>query len=338
MVQNTRSDFLLQTNDTQVPAVAIFVDGWAFHASTQHNRMAIDAEQRATLRASGYVVLAVTAADLTEPVAPSWFSEATVGALIARPSLMTSPAAYQRLALAPVNWLVEWITAPIPDEARVTSRAVPMFLLAGVTPLSVATDRALDGVATDFLTGTSAPVGDRTVMAWRDGPLAAAIEMVADTVRIALVLDDRADSLTGDHADGWRRWLQLSNALALRDWPTTITTTTLVGAGAGVGAAPAAETDVPAAWQQVVHDARMGAEREVVRALAATPGVAVPILGFEGPDGIPVDIAWPQSRLAITIDDMPEADREDLVAAGWTVLEPTGTVVEHVIDALKAGN
>ena len=38
---------------------------------------------------------------------------------------------------------------------------------------------------------------------------------------------------------------------------------------------------------------------------------------------------------------MPETDRDDLRAAGWTVLEPTDdpidTVIEQVLDALKAG-
>ena len=63
----------------------------------------------------------------------------------------------------------------------------------------------------------------------------------------------------------------------------------------------------------------------LIRALAAAPGVVVPVLGFEGPEGIPVDIAWPRSRLAIAVDGMPEADRDDLRAAGWTVLDPADT-------------
>jgi len=338
MVQNSRPDFVLQTNDTQVPPLAIFVDGRAFHASAQHNRMANDAEQRATLRASGHVVLAVTAADLTDPAPPWWFNEATVRALIARPSLMTSPAAYQRLQRSPVDWLVEWITAPAPEETRVTARAVPMFLLGSATPLTVAGDCALETVASDALTGAATPTGARPVAVWRDGPVAAAIELVAGLVRVAVVLDDRPASLSGTHADGWRSWLRLSNALALRDWPTVITTTTLVGAGVDVAPTPTADGDLPQAWTQVVRDARMGVERETVRALAAAPGVAVPVLGFEGPEGIPVDIAWPQARLAIAVDGMPEADRDDLQAAGWTVLEPTDTVIDQVLDALKARN
>ena len=116
-----------------------------------------------------------------------------------------------------------------------------------------------------------------------------------------------------------------------------ITTTTLVGSGVEVTAIPSTDGDLPAAWMQLVLDARQGVERDTVRALASAPGVAVPVLGFEGPEGIPVDIAWPQARLAIAVDGMPAADRDDLRAAGWTVLEPTDTVIEQVLDALKAG-
>ncbi|HEY7813536.1 MAG TPA: helicase-related protein, partial [Nakamurella sp.] len=337
MVRSTRPDFVLQTNDTQVPILAIFVDGRAFHPSTQHNRLASDAEQRESLRASGHVVLAVTAADLTDPPPPSWFSEDTVRQLIAQPSFMTSPAAYQRLQLGPVDWLLAWITTPTPDEARVTGRAVPLFLLGGAGPLSVGADCALETVATDVLTGATTPAGSRPVVLWRDGPVAAAIELVDGLVRVAVVLDDRLDSLTGTHADGWRSWLRLSNALALRDWPTVITTTTLVGAGVDVAPTPTADGDLPPAWTQIVREARIGVERDVLRALAAAPGVVVPVLGFEGPEGIPVDIAWPRSRLAIAVDGMPEADRDDLRAAGWTVLDPADTVIEQVLDVLKAG-
>jgi hypothetical protein len=167
--------------------------------------------------------------------------------------------------------------------------------------------------------------------------VAAAIELVDGLVRVAVVLDDRPESFTGAHADGWRSWLRLSNALALRDWPTVITTTTLVGAGVDVAPTPTADGDLPPAWTRIVREARIGVERDVLRALAAAPGVVVPVLGFEGPEGIPVDIAWPRSRLAIAVDGMPEADRDDLRAAGWTVLDPADTVIEQVLDVLKAG-
>jgi hypothetical protein len=218
---------------------------------------------------------------------------------------------------------------------------VPLFLLRDATPMTVAANCALETVASDVLCGFRTASGTRPVGLWRDGAVAAAIELVAGTVRVAVVLDDRSEALSGTHPDGWRSWLRLSNAMALRDWPTVITTTTLVTARVEVAPVPAVDGDVPPAWMQLVQDARKGAERDTVLALASAPGVAVPVLGFEGPEGIPVDIAWPHALLAIAVDGMPDADRDDLRAAGWTVLEPIenriDSVIEQVLDALKAG-
>jgi len=337
-VDGTRPDFLLETNDTQVPAVAIFVDGRAFHASAQHNRLADDAEKRAVLRASGRIVLAVTAADLTDPSAPPWFNDAAVSAAMTQPQLMTTPAAYQRLACGPVQWLLEWITAPTPDETRITARAVPLFLLAGSTSHAVAVELSLDRIALDVLTGATSQTGARNVMVWRDGPAAAAVEMVDGSVRVAVVLDDRAESLGENHAVAWHSWLRLSNALAMRDWPTVITTVTRISYSVEVAPSMDSNADVPAPWLPIYRSARAGVERELVVALAVLPGMTVPELGVEGPDGIPIDIAWRAERLAITVADMPEADRADLAAAGWTVLDSVDdSVIERVVAALSGG-
>jgi len=339
IIENSKPDFLLETNDTQVPAVAIFVDGRTYHATPQHNRMAEDAGKREVLRGTGRLVLSVSAADLNDPGAPSWFGQAMVGSLIAQQQLMTAPAAYQRLRLGPVDWLLEWVLAPAPDETRVTARAVPLFLMNGATRLLVAEDLTLEGIATDVLTGSATPSGVRPVAVWRDGPLVAAFEMVGNTVRVAVVLDDRADSIDGAHGDGWRSWLRLSNALALRDWPTVVTTVSRVASGADVEPDTGVDLDLPLAWRPLYQAAREGIERELVFALAVLPNVAVPVLGFEGPDGIPIDIAWPGRRLAIALEGMPDVDRSDLRAAGWTVLDPlVDAVLEHVSAAMNAAS
>ena len=52
-VEDSRPDFLLETNDMNVPAVAIFTDGRAFHATAALNRLADDASKRANLRDAG---------------------------------------------------------------------------------------------------------------------------------------------------------------------------------------------------------------------------------------------------------------------------------------------
>lgn len=76
-----------------------------------------------------------------------------------------------------------------------------------------------------------------------------------------------------------------------------------------------------------------------MRALSVLPNVAIPVLGFEGPDGIPIDIAWPGQQLAIAVEGMPDVDRNDLRAAGWTILDPlVDAVLEQVSAAMSAAS
>ena len=51
-----RPDFVLRSSQGGLPAVAIFTDGWLYHASPAHNRIADDARKRQDLRDSGVIV------------------------------------------------------------------------------------------------------------------------------------------------------------------------------------------------------------------------------------------------------------------------------------------
>jgi hypothetical protein len=55
----------------------------------------------------------------------------------------------------------------------------------------------------------------------------------------------------------------------------------------------------------------------------AAQGVSEPTAGEEiGSEGIMVDLAWPESRIAVIF--APEPDHEDLLAEdGWTLVPPT---------------
>ena len=141
----------------------------------------------------------------------------------------------------------------------------------------------------------------RQVHVWRDGALGIGIEQRHGAVHVAVVLDDRAESLTSDHAVAWRRWLGIANALQLRDWPTVVTTVTRVLAE--VAAPVSAVTrrsdtapSLPAEWVDVHEQATSVEERELFTELAHHGGIPVPTLGFEGPDGIPLDISWPDGE------------------------------------------
>lgn len=59
-------DFVLKCTDPEVPDIAIFTDGYAFHATASRNRVADDAVKRARIRAElGWPVLSATSADVT---------------------------------------------------------------------------------------------------------------------------------------------------------------------------------------------------------------------------------------------------------------------------------
>ena len=109
------------------------------------------------------------------------------------------------------------------------------------------------------------------------GALAVVAEPGRNGVGTALVLDDR-DSV---HATAWRLWLQLSNALALRDWPTVITTTSRMGAPtvplpAGTeGLLKGMDTT----WVSAYESAAPGTERAIIRALARDGRLEVPVSG-----------------------------------------------------------
>jgi ATP-dependent helicase YprA (DUF1998 family) len=330
-VGDSRPDFLLETNDMNVPGVAIFTDGRAYHATAAANRLADDARKRANLRDAGLVVLGVTINDVAanedgSSNAPSWYNPDLAGQLMNVPPFQAPPEAYRSLGRGPVDWLVEWVSSPNPGAVRNVARAVPMFLSGGAQPVQVPETASLEEVARAVLLDERLPTGPRRVQLHRAGVLAVVVEMVGGIVQVAAVLDDRDVAFDDAHGDAWRAWLRLSNALALRDWPTVLTTASLVerstrepaeaGRGRPVGA-----------WADVYDAASPGMERELVAALAAYDDLALPVIGAEGPDGIPLDMSWPRFQVVVAFSHMPPQDRADLAAAGWQVVDPAADLV-----------
>ncbi|MDQ2587311.1 DEAD/DEAH box helicase [Saccharothrix yanglingensis] len=339
-VADSRPDFLLQTTDMNVPDVAIFTDGRAYHASPACNRLADDAAKRANLRDAGLIVLAVTIHDLaTDDVVrhPAWYSPDLAGNLMNVPQFQAPPEAYRALGRGPVDWLVDWVTAPNPDAVRAVARAVPMFLSPGAQAVQVPDTASLEEVARAVLLDEHLPSGDRKVYLHRAGALAAVIEMLPTmVVRAAFVLDDRDEVLDDAHTAAWRGWLRLSNALAARDWPTVVTTTSLTAPADSAEEETDQHGSRPAgAWADVYDAAQPGVERTLVAALAAH-AITPPVVGAEGPDGIPLDVSWPRLRVVVGFPHMTPQDRADLAAAGWLVVDPSPElVVAAVADAIS---
>jgi hypothetical protein len=81
------------------------------------------------------------------------------------------------------------------------------------------------------------------------------------------------------------------------------------------------------AWADVYDTAAAGEERMLVAALAAHDMLALPVIGAEGPDGIPLELSWPTLKVAVAVTPMSPQDRTDLAAAGWRVVDPSPDLV-----------
>ena len=227
----------VRSNDPSVPPVAIFTDGWTYHASPQHNRVADDAIKRATLRAHGYVVLALTEADLTDKgahvLAHDWLTPELVSALMRQPagtlgSGVTIDAA-ETLRRGPLDWLLSWIDRPHDAGRQALSDGVwlPLTARAG-SRLALGSEEVTSEVVADLLVaGVDAepvrrsaprqPGGARTTSGCSSvstEPFPPRSSWLWMTVTPRL--------MDQGHRRSWQRWLQLANALALTNVPTVI--------------------------------------------------------------------------------------------------------------------
>lgn len=66
VLDGTRPDVLFERLDASGPRVALYLDGYQYHASRKHNRAADDAAKRTRLRAEGLRVFQLTYADVKE--------------------------------------------------------------------------------------------------------------------------------------------------------------------------------------------------------------------------------------------------------------------------------
>ncbi|MFL0577285.1 DEAD/DEAH box helicase [Brevibacterium luteolum] len=64
LIGDTRPDYLLRCTHPHVPALAIYVDGFTYHATSGHNRVADDARKRAGLKLGGIPAIAVSVEDI----------------------------------------------------------------------------------------------------------------------------------------------------------------------------------------------------------------------------------------------------------------------------------
>jgi hypothetical protein len=91
-------------------------------------------------------------------------------------------------------------------------------------------------------------------------------------------------------------------------------------------------------WLTAHETAAPGPERNLILILARHGGLPAPVVGAEGPQGIPLDISWPRLHIAVaSSDDMLDEDRDELKHAGWNIVDADPVAIVAAVTAVAPG-
>lgn len=324
LMHGCKPDFVL-TSSPNVPQVAIFTDGFMFHATNApgRNRVADDAAKRANLRAAGIPVLAITFPDVDRyvnhktPPEPPWFS--AHHAQVIMQQFNYNAASLHTLLGGPFAWLASWIQQPASAPLGRLADALPFFLVGGPAAAQLSPTEELAPVAAALLRGEGwpSPSGTEASWWWQQGHLGALVRWRGvHAIDVALILDDRSEALDSDgYRADWEEWLRLANWLNLR--APSAHTEVLALSAIVEGASPVIDPTYPIGWAVVIGQS-FGAEADLARRLAAIGVEAPDLVGEEIGSGLVAEFAWSRARIAVVFD----ARAAELAAEGWRLVAP----------------
>ncbi|WP_432069829.1 DEAD/DEAH box helicase [Streptomyces sp. AA1529] len=246
VLDGTRPDVLFERLDAPGPRVALYLDGYAFHASRTHNKLADDAAKRTKLRAEGLRVLQLTYRDVREwqrrvrdvgyagaaPLSATWLPYGDEGRARAR-------TYYGRVRggmpgelsgtvwVNPAVLLTSYLRAPEPARWQWRAEAALAGLLgAGAQGGSVGQDRLVEhlGTALRGVAPQSQPGGRTNLYTARDASgcriVCAADGRHTPPVWSGMAVLDDSNEIFGDeeqHRHRWGAWLFWSNLLQFLD-------------------------------------------------------------------------------------------------------------------------
>ncbi|OEU96556.1 DEAD/DEAH box helicase [Streptomyces oceani] len=244
-MHGTRADVLFERVDAPGPRVALYLDGYAFHAGREHHRTADDATKRTRLRADGMLVFQLTYADVQEwqqrvrdigyagagPVGPAWQPYGEGGKSKARSYYAGVRGGLpgelaETVWVNPAEQLVAYLRQPEQERWRWRAEAA----LAGLTgagakgaPLAPASVGEQIGAALrgDTPKGPAGPVQVLTATDASGCPLVFAADgRVKPPAWTGLVLLEDGPGTHAEeeaHKRRWRAWLYWSNVLQFLD-------------------------------------------------------------------------------------------------------------------------
>lgn len=334
---NSRPDFELKTTDPEIPVIAIFADGHAYHATADNNRIADDARKRAILRSGGVLVWSFGYEDLQrftgqkKQVAPSWHMDKLAKLTMKQGNLR--PSVFELVKADPITQLFHFVNDPDLDAWSDVGRWLPLMFMRNSRHKGDS-----DGLAEwalDLLDDENAqiPEGEYACWSYQDGPLTVTAALRPDngTSLAVLVLDDR-DETEVDRKPAWQEWLRLSNWFGLYDAHLITSRNLMTDETPTPGAAAEVDTsELSPDWQELYTNSISDQERNLIRELAAA-GTPLPTQGFESDDGEVIDIAWPAPRVGVLFDDVAEA-ADTIAEQGWTICRPE---IAPIVAALTA--
>lgn len=336
----TKPDFVIRRMDAPGAEIAVYSDGFAYHAHpSRQATLRDDARKRHGVRSSGRLVWSMDYNDVTA------FQHAVESPLPKHPPdrALLGPHAkavaqelhHKRGGRLPVDLvgqnalrqLLGYLADPDLEAWRRLARSAVGGLVAGTVPMespgaklfSAATlervrlDAALD------VTGQNGANAER----W--------------TVRLVLA-DDQESMYEPDHRDRWRDWLHWGNLLqflegdgcqalvtvaaeeeAMADDLSPISgPTPIAGEALAAKLAPALEDEL-----EMVDDAA----RDLVRQ-ALLLGAPAFVAGHELDDGTVLEAAWPKAKVAVVLDG-------EVVPDEWTAKPPEAWDAARLADAAK---
>lgn len=245
-LDGTRPDVLFERLDAPGPRLALYLDGYEFHATPKHNRLADDATKRTRLRAEGLRVFQLTYLDVKEwrtrvrdtgyaaagPTDPVWQPYGDLGTQQARKYYdevrggLPGELAHT-VWINPADLLLSYLRSPDADAWLARAEAVVAGLTGTRPQMAAVSEEAVGTQLTAALQGTP-PQG-------RGGPLrilaavdrsGCSVTAVADgrhkppAWTAATVLDDSSAAVadTDAHRKRWRAWLYWSNLLQFLEY------------------------------------------------------------------------------------------------------------------------
>ena len=334
-----KPDFILTSSDAGVPRTAIFTDGLAYHyALGKMNRVADDAAKRAALRALGYQVISVTWADLDPEqrrgVAPPWFNTDHVGLVMAELKDQLSPALVRLISAPTMELLLSWIQDPNLSARERLARYIPLFAVSSTRPIPAAATlpQAVANALCDLGSSDGTALVESHQQGWIGGAMGLGVKMAGlDDIEVAVVLDDRPETVGSANRLAWEQWLRLGNLLNFRaEVPTWIGTVSDLPAVVRPQAEPESAVNrafeeilasLSDQWQTAFETATAEEKRFLVDLVQVAPNFLPPTLGVEVGDGIPLSIAWPDQMVAVRYDGLDEFDELALIANGWRLID-----------------